>query len=144
MTSDQATVGAFLVTAVVALAAALRWLLPRLARFFGSVTQTFETINGKAAVVDHSGREVEPPVPGVQVQLADIKAVVSDQSQQNTRLTAIEAEQVDHTHRLTRLEEAHIERVVTRAESAQAWAAVEAIASQPAGDPPETIEEHNL
>jgi hypothetical protein len=37
----------------------------------------------------------------------------------------------DHDRRLKRLEEGVVERVVTKAESAAAWRAVEAIASQP-------------
>jgi hypothetical protein len=122
ITADQAPIGAFIVTALVAIAAGARWLLPRLARFFRSLDRMFETINGRPAEVDRSGREVAPPVPSLSVQMADIKAELGERRLMEERLTNVEG-------RVTALESGHqVERVVSKLESAQAWAAVEAIA----------------
>jgi DNA-binding transcriptional LysR family regulator len=128
MSADQAAVGAFIVTALVALAAASRWLIPRLARFFRSLDRMFETINGRPAEVDKAGRQVAPSVPSLSVQLADLRSELGDRKLLDRRLTDVEG-------RVTALESGHqVERVVSKLESAQAWAAVEAIANQP-GDP---------
>lgn len=131
MTSDQATVGAFIVAALALLFGVAKWVWPKLASFFGSVNTTFETINGKPARHDRSGREVEPASPSIAAQIADLKSVVSDQAQQNKRITAVEAIAAEHGRRLDRIEDgAHFERIVTKVESATAWKAMEAIASQ--------------
>lgn len=124
MTSDQATVGAFAVTALVAVAAGARWMLPRLARFFRSVDRMFETINGRPAEVDKAGRQVAASVPSLSVQLADLRSELGDRKLMDQRLTDVEG-------RVTALESGHqVERVVSKLESAQAWRAVEAIANQ--------------
>jgi hypothetical protein len=92
----------------------------------------FETINGRPPEVDKSGREVREAVPSLSVQLADIKHTISDQAVQNKRLEALETTTADHGHRLTVIESANqLERVAGHIDSAQAWKAVEAIASQP-------------
>jgi DNA-binding transcriptional LysR family regulator len=125
MNSDQATVGAFVITALVATAAAARWLFPRLARFFRSLDRMFETINGRPAEVDKAGREVSPSVPSLSVQMADLKAEIGERKLMERRLTDVEG-------RVTALESgSQVERIVTKVESAQAWRAVEAIANQP-------------
>lgn len=132
MTSDQATVGAFLVVALGSLAASARWVWPRLARFFRSLDTMFETINGRPAELDRAGRVVSQPVPSLGVQISDLRQAVADQANQDARITAVEEAVTDLGKRVTAMESGHqIERIVTRAESAQAWKAVEAIATQP-------------
>lgn len=128
MTGDQATLGGFIVAALVAAAAFLRWAWPPVKGFFGSLDDTFATINGRPARIDKAGREAEPAVPSLTVQLADLKSAVSDQAAQNARLAAIEVTQAEHGNRLDRIEAGgHLERIAGHIDSAQAWRAVEAL-----------------
>ena len=135
MTSDQATIGAFIVTALVALAALGRWVWPKIAGWFRAQEEMFGTINGRPEKVDRSGKTVEPAVPSLTYQLAELTRAVSDQAEQNTRISAVEQLAVEHGRRLDRLEGgAQFERMLTKAESMQAWRAVEAVADS---TPPE-------
>ena len=139
VTTDQATVGAFLVGALALGGAFVRWVWPLISDFFKALATTFETINGKPAVVDRAGRVQEPAEPSLRVQLADIKATVSDQAAQNEQITALTKTQAEHARilaehgeRFARLEDGSLyERLMARHESTSAFNAMEAIANHP-------------
>lgn len=93
-----------------------------------------DAILGREAVRDSiTGLELAPPLPGVGARMAH-------QEQQMELLTTAVARIADQQHqyhelkdtvdrhdlRLVALEEATLERIVTRAESTQAWGAVQA------------------
>lgn len=123
MTVEQATIGAFFVGALALCGAFARWVWPLIAGFFKALNTTFETINGKPAVMDRANREVEPAEPSLRVQLNDIKVTVSDQAAQNDRLASLEG-------RVDRLEDgSQLERLMARHESTSAFNAIEAIAN---------------
>ena len=136
MTSDQATVGAFLVGCLVAGGSLLVWLFPKVRTFFRAMAQMFETINGSPAQIDRAGREQKPEVPSLSVQLGDIKQAISDQTEQNERLTALETLTSDHGQRLTALEQTHqMERALGHVAAAKTFDAIEAVARK--SHPPE-------
>lgn len=132
MNPEQAPIGTLIVAASVAGASAIVWLWPRLVRFFTSLERMFETINGRPAEIDKAGRESSPAIPSLSVQIADLKQAVSDQAEQNTRIAAMETTLAEHGKRLVALEDgAQLERLAARADSHQAFKAIEAIANQP-------------
>lgn len=97
-------------------------------------TKIVDTLVGREAVVDTiTGEEKLPALPGIGVRMAhqeqqmELLAItvtkLVDQQVHQTQL----AQRVDeHDDRLRVLEAAQVERVITRAESAQAWQAMEA------------------
>ena len=129
MSPDQATVGAFLVTALVALAAGARWTLPKMARFGKSMERVFENVNGRPAEFDRAGRQTKEAVPSLSAQIGDIRQAISDQTKQNERLTALETLTAAHAQRITALEQGHqIERITGHVAQAQAYKAIEEVA----------------
>lgn len=127
MTSDQATVGAFLLGCLVAGGSLLVWLFPKVRTFFRAMSQMFETINGSPAQIDRAGREQKAEVPSLSVQLGDIKKSISDQTEQNERLTALETLTSDHGQRLTALEQtSQLERTMGHLATAKTMDAIEA------------------
>lgn len=129
MTADQATVGAFLVGALVAATTVCVWLAPRVLRFFRSIDRMFETINGRPAEMDRAGRKTQEAVPSLSAQLADIKHTISDQSVQNDRISALETTTADHGQRLTALEQtSQMERALGHVATAKTMDAIEAVA----------------
>jgi hypothetical protein len=141
MTSDTATIGGFAIAALVAFAAALRWVWPRLLRFFRSIDAMFETINGRPAEMDRAGREQQPAIPSLSVQLTDLKNAVRDQATQNKRITAVEdlaAQQArilaEHGERLTAVESRNqIERSLGHVAQAKVFDAIGEVAKTSRG-----------
>lgn len=139
---DWATLTASLLVGLGALAGMLRYVVPRIGRFFSAMDRMFETINGRPAKLDKAGRVEEEAVPSLGVQLADLKTAISDQQLQNRRLTAIEETQAQHAkmlaahaQHLERYDElSQVERIVTKAESHQALKTIEAVATNPPED----------
>lgn len=130
-------VGGFVVAFGVAFAAA--W--PHLTRFFKSIDSMFETINGRPAEIDRAGREQQPAIPSLSVQLTDLKNAVSDQATQNKRITAVEdlaAQQArilaEHGERLTAVESRNqIERSLGHVAQAKVFDAIGEVAKTSRG-----------
>ena len=89
----------------------VKWIWPPIRDFFGGLKGAIENVNGRPAKYDKAQREVKPAVPSLSVQLADLHKAVSDQTEQNRRITDVEALVVEHGQRLTAIETGHqIER----------------------------------
>jgi hypothetical protein len=139
------------VTFALALAAALgvlggyfRWVLPRYRRLRSRVVAAWHSIFGRDAILDSTtGREIEPALPGVGMRLADqardlslLTESVAAIAKSHARLDDLDIARLDHENRIVKLEEAAVERVVTRAESAAAFRAMEAaVKAQPDEEP---------
>lgn len=95
-----------------------------------------DAILGRDAVVDSiTGKEIAPPLPGMGVRMAHQEQQMEAITVAVTKLASQQEYLVDHERRIKALEDQAVERVVTRAESAAAWRAVEAVAKN---DPPES------
>lgn len=120
---------------------AYRWVAPRARRVATRVGGAMDAIGGRPPVVDRStGRELAPAMPPLGVRLdrfeqgqdrlalvvTDLTDLIRDQRAQDNRLD-------DHDLRITTLEQASLERTITRAESA---AMLNLVAQEAAADPP--------
>lgn len=93
-----------------------------------------DAILGRDAVRDSITNEVKiPPLPGIGMRMAHQEAMSLEQSERLAELTRALTTLVDqgrrldeHDGRLAALESAAVERVVSKAESAAAWRAMEA------------------
>lgn len=107
------------------------------------ITAVGDAILGREAVVDTiTGKEIAPALPGMGVRMAHqeqqmeaITAAVTRLASQQEAIVELKRGQDEHEERLQRLEQASVERVVTKAESAAAWRAVEAVAKSGDADP---------
>lgn len=98
---------------------------PRLRRGWDRVVGTFQAIAGRDAIIDKvSGKEVSPAVPPLGEQLSTINdtmsklvAVIESNHDAHVRLD-------NHEGRISELEAARLERLVSQAESAHMWRAV--------------------
>jgi len=121
---------------IVAFAVAFTTAWPHLTKFFKSIDAMFETINGRPAEIDRAGREQQPAIPSLSVQLTDLKRAVSDQATQNKRITAVEdlaAQQArilaEHGERLTAVESRNqIERSLGHVAQAKVFDAIGEVA----------------
>lgn len=126
-----------LVVVLGALLAWLRWIRPKVRRAVGRTGAALDTIAGRPPIVDNiTGRELAPALPSIGERMASVEQrvdrlveVIEGQHRQDVRLD-------DHEHRIEQLENAAIERIATKAESAKAWNAIAAVAQQhdPLGD----------
>lgn len=104
--------------------------------FSRKATAIGDAILGRDAVVDSiTGKEIAPPLPGMGVRMAHQEQQMEAITVAVTKLASQQEYLVDHERRIKALEDQAVERVVTRAESAAAWRAVEAVAKN---DPPES------
>jgi hypothetical protein len=92
---------------VAILGAFMRWVWPPMRDFFGGIAGAIDNVNGRAAKYDKAHREVKPAVPSLTVQLADltrglieVRDIMSDQSEQNRRITAVEETVAQHARLL--------------------------------------------
>lgn len=105
------------------------WVGYRTAR--AKATAVGDAILGRDAVVDTiTGKEIAPALPGIGVRMANQEQQMEAITVAVTRLASHQETLIDHEGRLKALEEASIERVVTKAESAAAFRAIEAVAQQ--------------
>jgi hypothetical protein len=113
-----------------ALATLFGWIKvvrPRIRRVVHKFTAASDSILGREAVVDSiTGVERSPALPGIGVRMADVENHVAGMASALQSIAASHVVLEDHEHRLVRLEEAAVERVVSRAESAAAWGAMQA------------------
>lgn len=143
MTPEQIALAATVVGLVTALAGWWRWVRPRLERVKKDGAAMRDAVLGRDPIVDSiTGRELAPALPGVGVRMAhqedqmrlltDAVSKIADSHQRlahvETRVDNIESDVAD-------LKAGAMERIMARAESAQAWSAVEAVAkSTPPGE----------
>lgn len=86
-----------------------------------------DSILGRPATVDSiTGKELAPALPGIGQRMDTVERAVIALADQHLKLDNHEARLEDHAVRIQALEEASVERVVSRVESAQAWSAMEA------------------
>jgi len=95
----------------------------KIAPHLGSANRTWvafrDTFLGREAINDTiTGREIEPAQPAIGVRMAKLEETVATIGDQQRRLD-------NHEDRLVSLEQARVERVVTQAESAAMWSAVD-------------------
>ena len=106
----------------------LRWVRPKIHRGRKEVVAVRDAILGREAITDSvTGKEIAPALPGMGVrmahqesQMALLTDAVAKIADSHGRLESLE-------DRVKALEEASVERIVTRAESAQAWRAIAAV-----------------
>ena len=121
-----AAVGALVILWKYGLKAWRGWRLARAK--VGAVT---DAILGRDALVDSiTGREIAPALPGMGVRMAHQEQQMEAITLAVTRLASQHEALTDHERRIKALEDSAVERVVTRAESAAAWRAVEAVANE--------------
>lgn len=138
--SDAARLGdwsAWLVVvggAVAVLLGFFRWVWPRWKAFRNKVGGIFDVILGSEAIVSRvTGKELVPAQEGIGVrqarseqQMELLTVTVTKLVDQQDYLQALSRVVDGHHDRLTALEEAAVERVVTKAESTAGWRAMEA------------------
>lgn len=128
--------------ALAALTGWLRWVRPRYKAASNKVWGALETLTGRDAIIERStGRVIDPPLPSMGVRLEtlevktdDLTAIVASIAKSHAVMDNHELRLQDHDTRIEKLEAAAVERVVSKAESAAAWRAMEAVARP---DPPE-------
>lgn len=145
MTPEQIGLVATVIAIITALGSWWRWGRPKVVQARREVTAMRDAILGREPMVDSiTGREVQPALPGIGVRMAhqedqmrlltDAVSKIADSHQRlehiETRVDGLEEDVAD-------LKAGRMERIITRAESAQAWSAVEAVAKS---NPPEIDE----
>ena len=118
----------------------VRWVRPKIHNGRREVVAVRDAILGRDAIADSiTGKEIAPAVPGMGVRMAHQEAqmqaltdVVARLADSQSRFDNLETLTGDHAVRIKALEDAVVERVVTKVESAQAWRAMEeAIKAEP-------------
>lgn len=85
-----------------------------------------EAILGRAEVRDRSGAVIQKAQPGMPAQVAELTEAVRDLVKMQHRVDIVEDDVRDLQGRVTVLEEARLEHVVSRVESAEAYRAIQA------------------
>lgn len=124
--SDALAAALGIVGLITAVGGWLKVIRPRWRRARAQFIAAKDSIIGRPAELDSiTGREIAPALPGVGMRLASIE-------DHNGRLTEAVASLAksherldDHETRISALEVASVERIVTRVESAAGWRAVE-------------------
>jgi hypothetical protein len=138
----KALIGALTLCGIVA--GFFRWVRPGMKQVASDVRAGRDALVGRDEIKDSiTGRVLVPALPGIGVRMASTENNL-------TELTVAVAKLADNDQRTTELEHWRaeveqwrasvdaqtVERVVTRAESAAAWRAVEAVAN---GTPPDDV-----
>ena len=86
-----------------------------------------DAILGREAVCDSiTGKELAPALPGIGQRMANTEAQMAVITEAVAKLADTHQRLDKHEQRIEKLEAASVERIVTRAESAQAFRAMEA------------------
>lgn len=117
-----------------AIVAAVRWVRPRLKRVKNDVVGARDSLLGREEVRDSITGEVKiPALPGIGVrmdsqerQMAVITEAVAKIAESHIRLEQHDTAISDLSGRVSKLEQAAVERIVNRQESAAAFRAIEA------------------
>jgi hypothetical protein len=97
-----------------------KWVSPKFRRASAEVTEIRDNILGRPAIKNEiTGKVIAEAVPSLGTQIAGLGDAVRELTKSHKRLDDLE-------DRVEKLEEAAVERVVTRAESAAAFRAIEA------------------
>lgn len=146
MTAEHIALAATVVGLITALGGWFRWGRPKVEKARQDGAAMRDAILGRDPVVDSiTGRELAPALPGIGVRMATTEeqmlllteavAKIADSHVRlehiETRVNGIEADVAD-------LKAGTMERIMARAEAAQAWSAVEAAVQ---ATPPEQTEE---
>lgn len=112
-----------------AIASWVRWLRPRWKeRELDRIAQR-DALIGRPPVYDSITRkEISPALPGIGQRMATMENAVAELAASNQRHESHEAHLALHDREIADLKSAQVERIVTKAESAAAWRAVEAAA----------------
>ena len=88
-----------------------------------------DALIGRPPIYDSiTKKEIVPALPGIGQRMNTIEAAVAELVRSNQRHEAHEAHLAVHDREIADLKNASVERVVTKAESAAAWRAMEAAA----------------
>ena len=144
MTPEQIALAATVVALITGLAGWWRWVHPRINRVKKDGAAMRDAVLGREKVVDSiTGRELAPALPGIGVRMAHqedqmrlLTDAVSKIADSHRRLEHVEMRVDEIAEDVAVLKAGTMERIMARAESAQAWSAVEAIAKT--DDPPES------
>lgn len=122
-----------------AVAGWVKWLRPKLhARELDRVAQR-DALIGRPPVLDSiTGKVLAPALPGIGQRMDTIETSVAELARSSQRHEAHEAHLARHDDQIAALETGSVERVVSKAESAAAWRAMEAAAL---AQPDETSDE---
>jgi hypothetical protein len=146
MTAENVALAATLVGLISALAGWWRWGRPRIAKAKADGAAMRDAILGREPVIDSiTGRELAPALPGIGVRMATteeqmllLTEAVAKIADSHVRLAHIETRVDDIAADVADLKAGAIERIMARAEAAQAWSAVEAAVK---ATPPSEIDE---
>lgn len=139
MSPEQIALAATVVGLVTALAGWWRWVHPRIESTKKDGAAMRDAILGREPVVDSiTGRELAPALPGIGVRMAHqedqmrlLTDAVSKIADSHQRLEHVEKRVDEIAIDVADLKAGTLERIMARAESTQAWSAVEAIAKAP-------------
>jgi hypothetical protein len=112
-----------------------KWVRPTLGGVKDDAVAIRDTLVGRPAVLDSiTGAEISPAVPSIGQRQANQEAQMALMAGAISEL-AINARRVDSLEkRVTRIEEGHLERIVTKAEAIAMWNAMETVAHEPRPD----------
>lgn len=98
---------------------------PKWRRFWAKLDGSLDTLNGRGPITDlATGRVLSPAQPPLGNRIANVEEAVSELREVVKLLTAVQRRLDEHASRISSLEDGRLERIVTKAESAQAWRAV--------------------
>lgn len=131
---DGANAAVTLILGVIALVTAfaswVKWARPRLQERERDRIAQRDALIGRPPVFDSITRkEISPALPGIGQRMASVEVAIAQLAESNLRHHAHEQHLAKHDEQIAELQQARIERIVTRAESAAAWRAVEAVAN---------------
>lgn len=146
MTPEQIGLTATVIGIITALASWWRWGRPKVQQAKREATAMRDAILGRDPIVDSiTGRKIEPALPGIGVRMAHqedqmrlLTDAVSKIADSHRRLEHVEQRVDVLTEDVEDLKRGTMERIMARAEAAQAWSAVEAAVKS---TPPDQIDE---
>lgn len=116
-----------IVGGLVTLAVLARKAWKRILRAVKKGNDVIDTLVGRDAIYHpESGKELEPASPGIGARMVRLEDAFLTLVNQGDRISALEHNQIKHDEAIEELKAAQMERVIARAESAQAWSAIEA------------------
>lgn len=132
--------------AVAVLLGFLRWVLPRFRRVKAKVGGVSDAILGREAILDRAtGKELVPAQPGIGVRLASqeqnmelLTITVTKLVDQQRAVQALTSVVDGHGDRITVLEDAAAERIVSKVETAHMFQAMDSAIK---ATPPPAVEE---
>lgn len=141
MSAVESTVGLTvgLITIAGAVLTWLRWIRPKVKKGQAEAVAVRDAILGRDAVRDSiTGRVLAPPLPGIGQRIDTVERAVATLADQHRVLEDHERRIKANEARISKLEDAAAERIVTKQESALAWRAMEAATNATPPEPDET------